>query len=205
MGMPDSFHTRRWAEYPTQKDAESYFRVNVFFKIIDFVTDGLSRRFSAVRDICGLFDFLWYFKQLDDNELLQKASQFQLRYTYHISSDIQSEVLLLKRIFDVNFKVDAVLPKNIFGEILNLRLGNVFQNVLIALRIFLSLPATVASNERSFSVLKRIKAYFRSTVVEERLNGVAILNINSDKAKLLDFSQVIDKFAQRKARRLKHL
>lgn len=199
IGVPDSFATRRG--YPTQKDAENYFRVNVFFNIIDFVIDGLSRRFSAVRDICGLFDFLWHFKQLDENELLQKANQFQLRYPSHISSDIQSEVLLLKRIFDVNFKLDAVLPKKIYGQILNLRLGNVFPNVLIALRIFLSLPATVASNERSFSVLKRIKSYFRSTMVQERLNGLAILNINSDKAKLLDFSGVIDEFAQRKARK----
>ena len=51
------------------------------------------------------------------------------------------------------------------------------------------------------SVQKRIKSYFRSTMVQERLNGLAILNINSDKAKLLDFSGVIDEFAQRKARK----
>jgi len=38
-------------------------------------------------------------------------------------------------------------------------------------------------------------------MVQERLNGLAILNINSDKAKLLDFSGVIDEFAQRKARK----
>ena len=79
IGVPDSFHLRRWAGYSTQKDAESYFRVNVFFNIIDFVINGLSRRFSAVRDICGLFDFLWDFNQLDENELLQKATQFQLQ------------------------------------------------------------------------------------------------------------------------------
>ena len=91
----------------------------------------------------------------------------------------------------MNFKVDAALPKNIYSEILNLRLDNVFPNVLIALRIFLSLPATVASNERSFSVLKRIKSYVRSTKMEERLNGLATLNINSDKAKLLDFQMLL--------------
>jgi len=98
--------------------------------------------------------FLWYFKQLDDNELLQKANQFQLRYPSNISSDIQSEVLLLKRIIDVNLKLDAALLKIIYGQILNLRLGNVFPNVLIALRIFPSLPATVASDERTLECPK---------------------------------------------------
>ena len=83
----------------------------------------------------------------------------------------------LKRIFDVNFRIDKVAPKNIFEQILKLRLSNVFPNVLIALRIFLSLPATVASNERSFSVLKRIKSFFRSTMSQECLNGLAMLNI----------------------------
>ena len=97
--------------------------------------------------------------------------------------------------------MDAVVPRQIFDQILNLRLGNVFTNILIALRIFLSLPATVASNERSFSVLKGIKSFFRSTMAQERLNGLAMLNINSDKAKLLDYSCVIEEFAQKKARK----
>ena len=131
----------------------------------------------------------------------QKTIHFQLKYLKHVSNDIESEMLLLKRIFDVNFKIDKVAPKNIFEQILKLRLSNVFPNVLIALRIFLSLPATVASNERSFSVLKRIKSFFRSTMSQERLNGLAMLNINSDKAKLLDYSSVINEFAQKKARK----
>ena len=189
IGVPDMLDTRKGprTRYPNQKEAEDNFRVSVFYNIIDYVIEGLSRRFSAVRDIYGLFDFLWHFKQLSENELCQKTSQFQLRYPSHVSNDIESEVLLLKRIFDVNFKMDAVLPKQIFDQILNLRLGNVFPNILIALRIFLTLPATVASNERSFSVLKGIKSFFRSTMSQERLNGLAMLNINSDKAKLLDF------------------
>ncbi|XP_066477465.1 probable E3 SUMO-protein ligase RNF212 [Tiliqua scincoides] len=59
--------------------------------------------------------------------------------------------------------------------------------------------ATVASNERSFSVLKEIKPYFWSAMVQERLNGLAVLNINSDKAKLLDFADVIHAFFPQKS------
>ena len=73
-------------------------------------------------------------------------------------------------------------PKEIFKTMLKLKLGSVFPNVVCALRIFLSLPASVSSNERSFSVLKRIKNYLSSTMEDERLNGLAILNINCDRA-----------------------
>ena len=203
LSVSDSFeiNSRLRSSYSSQEEAEDNFRVNVFYNIIDYVIDGLSHRFSAAKNICELFDFLWQFKQLNENELSQKTINFQLKYSKHVSNDIENEMLLLKRIFDVNFKIDKVAPKNIFEQILKLRLSNVFPNVLIALRIFLSLPATVASNERSFSVLKRIKSFFRSTMSQERLNGLAMLNINSDKAKLLDYSSVINEFAQKKARK----
>lgn len=50
-------------------------------------------------------------------------------------------------------------------------------NVCITLRILLSLPVTVASGERSFSKLKIIKIYLRSTMVEDRLSGLAMIAI----------------------------
>ncbi|KAG5266313.1 hypothetical protein AALO_G00229580, partial [Alosa alosa] len=41
--------------------------------------------------------------------------------------------------------------------------------------LFLTLPVTVATSERSFSKLKTIKNHLRSTVGQERLSGFAIL------------------------------
>jgi hypothetical protein len=45
------------------------------------------------------------------------------------------------------------------------------------------MPVTVASAERSFSKLKLLKNYLRSTMTQDRLNGLAILCIEK---KLLD-------------------
>ncbi|KAF0738688.1 Integrase catalytic domain-containing protein [Aphis craccivora] len=39
---------------------------------------------------------------------------------------------------------------------------------------------TTASSERSFSTLKRLKTYIRNTTCENRLNGLAMMNIHSD-------------------------
>ena len=53
----------------------------------------------------------------------------------------------------------------------------------IALRIFLTLPVTVASCELSFSKLKLLKNYLRSSMDQERLTNLAILSIENPLAK----------------------
>ena len=63
-----------------------------------------------------------------------------------------------------------------------------------------SLPVTVASAERSFSKLKLIKNYLRSNMGQERLVDLAILGIESDLAKSIDFDRIINSFAAEKAR-----
>lgn len=81
-------------------------------------------------------------------------------------------------------------------------LVDVYPNVESALRIYLTLPVTVASCERSFSKLKLIKSYLRSSMGQERLSGLAVLSIEHILAKSIDFDAVIDEFAARKSRKV---
>ena len=76
-------------------------------------------------------------------------------------------------------------------------LQEVYPNLWIALRIALTLPVTVASAERSFSKLKLIKTYLRSTVGQERLSGLAVISINAEVAHNL-YDDLISDFAARK-------
>ena len=62
---------------------------------------------------------------------------------------------------------------------------------------------TVASAERSFTKLKLIKTYLRSTMSQERLSGMAVLSINHQLAEQISFDDIIDDFASRKTRRVK--
>ena len=68
-----------------------------------------------------------------------------------------------------------------------------FANIKIALRILATLPVTSCECERSFSAMRRLKNYTRSTMVEERLNGLALMEIHQDIEPSVQ--QVIDKFA----------
>jgi hypothetical protein len=60
-----------------------------------------------------------------------------------------------------------------------------FPNASIAYIILLTIRVTVDSVERSFSKLRLIKSYLRSTMLQERLNGLAILSIKNETLKKL--------------------
>ena len=60
---------------------------------------------------------------------------------------------------------------------------------------------TVASAERSFSKLKIIKSYLRSSISQERLDGLALLSIESEEARKMDKEGIINDFANTNARR----
>ena len=71
--------------------------------------------------------------------------------------DIFLELKVLKEILQINENS----PINVLNYIK--RLGS-FPNAYIAFKILLTIPVTVTSAERSFSKLKLIKSYLKSTV-----------------------------------------
>ncbi|GBL65942.1 hypothetical protein AVEN_144299-1 [Araneus ventricosus] len=77
-----------------------------------------------------------------------------------------------------------------------------FPNLFIALRILLTIPVTVASGEISFSKLKLIKTYLRSSIQQERLNSLAIMSIESEISRSLDLDKILKDFAEKKATKI---
>ena len=69
-------------------------------------------------------------------------------------------------------------------------------------RIFLTIPVTIASAERSFSKLKLIKTYLRNTIGQERLTNLSIISIENKLAEQINFDEIIDKFASAKSRKI---
>ncbi|KAF0746969.1 zinc finger MYM-type protein 1-like [Aphis craccivora] len=64
-------------------------------------------------------------------------------------------------------------------------------NVKKLLPLFATLPVTSATPERTFSVLKRLKTYLRATMTEERLNDLALANINKDDVDFEDIEKIV--------------
>ena len=69
-----------------------------------------------------------------------------------------------------------------------------FSQVFIVMNLLLVLPATNATSERSFSALRRVKTYLRSTMTQLRLNNLLILNTYKDETDSLDLKAVVNEF-----------
>jgi hypothetical protein len=69
-----------------------------------------------------------------------------------------------------------------------------FPNATIAYRVLLTILVTVASTEHSFSKLKLLKSYLRSTMTQERLNALAVIAIESDTLQKIEYEDIIEDF-----------
>lgn len=79
---------------------------------------------------------------------------------------------------------------------------NAFPVIYHLLLVFAIQPVTTSNPERTFSNLRRLKTWLRSTMREDRLSGLALMALNRDKLSLEDAPIILDKFVQKKARRL---
>ena len=75
----------------------------------------------------------------------------------------------------------------------------IFSDVILVLELILVLPATNASSERSFSALRRIKTYLRSTMGQQRLNNLMSLHVHKDRTDSLSLVDLANDFVANKA------
>jgi hypothetical protein len=76
-----------------------------------------------------------------------------------------------------------------------------YPNISNAYRILFTMPVTVASAERSFSKLKLLKNYIKSTMSQERLNGLATLCIEKKLLDEIDINSIVGDFTSNNVRR----
>ncbi|KAK4726404.1 hypothetical protein R3W88_031321 [Solanum pinnatisectum] len=163
----------------------------------------LQNRFEQFEVYENIFGFLFSGKKLrslDDENLKKYCLNLECPLKHNTHSDIDdldlfSELKLLREIIKVE--------NNTLIEILNqIKRFDSFPNAYIAYRIMLTIPVTIASAERSFSKLKIIKSYLRSTMSQERLSGLAILSIEKELLEEIDYTKIINNFASQKARKI---
>ena len=96
-------------------------------------------------------------------------------------------------------QLDEVI--NVLHELSPLRTA--FPLLVKLIQIALTIAVSTAHCERSFSALKRIKSYLRSTMTQQRLVNLAILSIEKELSQGLSLDNVVNQFAsQDKNRRI---
>ena len=61
---------------------------------------------------------------------------------------------------------------------------------------------TVASAERSFSKLKLLKSYLRSTMTQQRLNDLATIALESGLLEKINYEHIIEDFISKNTKRM---
>ncbi|KAF0715097.1 zinc finger MYM-type protein 1-like [Aphis craccivora] len=153
----------------------------LFSEILDNILNQIKSRFESM----GKFEFFSllnselyekYNKVFPDNELKCLDEQYGRFF----------DILRLKNELHVLYSSEDFKNKPIFEIIKFMNLNKLdlgLKEVYKLAKLIATIPSTTASAERSFSALKRIKTYCRSTQGQDRLSSLAILSIEK---KILD-------------------
>ena len=179
---------------------EFHFRRQVFYPLIDAAITSLRERFAQLERFNNLFGFLC---SVPNMQATVTANSLDLccQTLMQMMGDIDAGDLSK----EINIAVHSIpttcahSPLAILDYIYKENLVDVYPNLNIALRLLLTVPVTVASAERTFSRMNLIKSYLRSSMCQERLNGLAYISIEHELARSLDYSAIITDFAASKA------
>ncbi len=73
-----------------------------------------------------------------------------------------------------------------------------YSEVVVLTTLILVTPATNASSERSFSALRRVKSYLRSTMSQIRLNSLMVLHVHKELTDALNLVDIANEFVSNK-------
>lgn len=169
----------------TLQTVQDHFRTNVFYGIIDTVIMCMNSKFKE-NDLSLLNSM----NNVLFNESPSNQSIEEVCNTYKVeSNDLSNEIKILNRLF-INHECNSIIKKINYIKSNDIQTG--FPSYTNILKIFLTIPTNTASNERSFSALRRLKTYLRVTMNQERLSSLAVLYIQKEYP--IDYDYIIDKF-----------
>lgn len=185
--------------------ARDKFRISTFYFIVDILQVEMKTRGDVYQNLAEKFSFLLNMN-LTNDEVHSKVKSLVASYPEDLNSNLSDELQQFHQYVRLKMEKDKNISANFtdfYNIIVNDQLQTVFPNVEICFRIFLSLMITNCSGERSFSQLKRIKNPLRTTMRQDRLSSLALLSIESDVTRRMNFDNLIEEFARQKCRKKK--
>lgn len=172
--------------------AEEYYRRACFLPFVDTCLAQLKERFN--RHSSTAFGISAVLPSLLDTANFSDVEQAAAVFSHLLPGDgvaLKVEYMRWKAYWDRQPQA-VKRPETVLQALRTASTLGTYPVLSALLTIFGTLPVTTATGERSFSSLKFIKNYLRSTMGEERLNGLAHMFINRDI--VLNYDSVIDEF-----------
>ena len=163
---------------PPSETATEYWKRSLIIPYLDSLTKSLSVRFSEENTPAFALSYLHplYMLNLSSSDLETKVASFMEFYGL---TDISAELHLWYNLWKGKNLADEDLKElDVFAV---LEEANVFfPTTRRALLILSTFPSTTATVERSFSNLRKVKTWLRSTMGEERLSGLCLMSVHRD-------------------------
>lgn len=162
-----------------------------YFAVIDHVISSLENRFSRNSESLSTYikleevlltgkvdDALKQFPEFDIHSLRIQLDMFKLKY----------ECCTMDEVLKVFQKFSSEI-KTLFSEVESL------------VRLLLVMPVSSCESERSFSALRRLKTWLRSSMTQVRTNAVCIGHIHKNILDDIDITGLIEQFIKREEKR----
>ena len=191
---------RNRANAPAE-DGKEYFKRNITIPMLDQLLMALHSRFGNEQHGVTRAFYLVpsVLQHAADGVASENIREFLNEYRGDMPSpdNMDAELRCLKRRWKLDD--DTELPTNA-ASALKAADKSFFPNIHTPLKLLCTLGVTSCECERSISALKRLKMYLRSTMLEDRMNGLAMLHIHYGRK--LDEDAIITMFAQKHPRRM---
>jgi hypothetical protein len=174
--------------------SEEYWRRVIFIPYVTHLLSELNDRFADARAHCASLQMI--IPRYLDQSRWSDVKECLVTYSDdigHPESVVRSEYERWK------VKWSSVALKDRPQQALDaLPHAKLYPCIQVLLQILATLPISTATAERTYSTLRRLKTYLRSTMQEDRLNGLTHLTINRDI--VVDPEKIINRLALRKRR-----
>ena len=182
---------------------EHYYRINLTTDFLNHALAQLDSRFEDDVFVCYKgFSVIPSILLATDPIWKDNVREFCNHYRQDIPNyaGLPAELLLWERMWKGKNDRREAIPDSIDVTLEQIDKG-AYVNIYTILQILITIPISSASCERSISTLRNLKTYLRSTMVQDRLNGLALMHAHREME--LDLEQVIDLFATLHPRRMR--
>uniref|UniRef100_A0A3B3RJL6 DUF4371 domain-containing protein n=1 Tax=Paramormyrops kingsleyae TaxID=1676925 RepID=A0A3B3RJL6_9TELE len=171
------------------------FRTSIFYPVLDVMLSELKRRFSKPN--CAIMMGIQALNPSSASFCKEEALfSFASIYACNID-DLTHEIHQMKRVLQRKVASGIQKPSNIV-ELTNMiePFKDVFHELFRLCKIAIAIPVSTASCEHSFSTLKLVKTFLRSTMDDSRLSNLGVLSVESSRAKSLDMENFVNRFSK---------
>lgn len=183
--------------------AKDHYR-RIYFQAIDLIVSTIESRFEqrGFQMLKKLETLLTTVDSSLRSELLKEVVEF-----YHSDFGnenlVQTQLTLLHANSTEESSLEDLQSVITYLETLTSVQKEFYSEVIKIVKLILVMPATNAVSERSFSALRRLKTWLRTTMTQTRLNWCMVLHIHKERTDSLSLASIGNEFVSRNNSRKK--